>query len=200
VEEAEQPFLDLQTDNTLDQFGAASLQYRVILGPNTGSRVLTLRNPVSTTPASTAKPFSVARDSFSLNAAVSCQAHQRSKLERLCRYVARPPLALERLSVTDEGELRYALKRPYSNGTTHFLFEPLVLLAKLAALVPRPRVILTRYHGVFAPNSKLRARLVPGKPRTHKPDSSTQPNPPNKMEPAILISIGDPAFSILLFR
>ncbi len=156
-----------------------------------------LRNPVTTTPASTSKPFTVARDGFSLNAAVSCQAHQRTKLERLCRYVARPPLALERLSVTDDGKLHYALKRPYSNGTTHFLFDPQVsrslerdtnLLAKLAALVPRPRVNLTRYHGVFAPNSKLRARLVPGKPRkkrTHKPDLSnppsltTQPEPPD---------------------
>ncbi len=92
--------------------------------------------------------------------------------------MARPPLALERLSVTDEGKLRYALKHPYSNGTTHFLFEPLDLLTKLAALVPRPRVNLTRYHGVFAPNSKLRARVVPGrshKKRTHKPDPSDQP-------------------------
>jgi hypothetical protein len=52
VEEAEQHHLDLQIDDTLDQFGAASLQYRVILGPNTGSRVLTLRNPVSATPVS----------------------------------------------------------------------------------------------------------------------------------------------------
>ena len=90
--------------------------------------------------------------------------------------------------MTDDGKLRYALKRPYSNGTTHFLFHPLDLLAKLAALVPRPRVNLTRYHGVFASNSKLRARLVSGKPRkkrTHKPDLSnppsltTQPEPPD---------------------
>ena len=42
IEEATQPFLDLQLDDTLDQFGAASLQYRVILGPNAGSRVLTV--------------------------------------------------------------------------------------------------------------------------------------------------------------
>ncbi|MCR9259644.1 MAG: transposase [Pseudomonadaceae bacterium] len=108
AQEAEQPYLDLQIEDTLDQFGAASLQYRVILGPNTGSRVLTLRNPVSATPAGSVKPFTVARDGFSLNAAVSCQVHQRKKLERLCRYVARPPLALERLLVTDEGKLRYA--------------------------------------------------------------------------------------------
>ena len=186
AQEADQPYLDLQIEDTLDQFGAASLQYRVILGPNTGSRVLTLRNPVSATPAGNVKPFTVARDGFSLNAAVSCQAHQRNKLERLCRYVARPPLALERLSVTDEGKLRYALKHPYSNGTTHFLFEPLDLLARLAALVPRPRVNLTRYHGVFAPNSKFRAPLVPGKPRkprAHKPDSSNQSSRPNQMQP-----------------
>lgn len=98
---------------------------------------------------------------FSLNAAVCCRSHQRAKLERLCRYVARPPLALERLSLTDVGKLLYALKQPYSNGTTHFLFEPLDLLAKLAALVPRPRFNLVRYHGVFAPNSKLRGRIVP---------------------------------------
>ena len=90
-------------------------------------------------------------------------AHQRNKLERLCRYVARAPLALERLSVTDEGKLRYARKHPYANGATHFLFEPRDLLARLAALVPRPRLNLTRYHGVFAPNSKLRARLVSAK-------------------------------------
>jgi hypothetical protein len=42
---------------------------------------------------------------------------------------------------------------PYNNGTTHVVFEPLDFLARLAALVPRPRVNLTRYHGVFAPNS-----------------------------------------------
>jgi len=52
------------------------------------------------------------------------------------------------LSVTDEGTLRYALKHPYANGTTQFLFEPLDFIARLAALVPRPRVNLIRYHGV----------------------------------------------------
>ena len=53
--------------------------------------------------------------------------------------------------------MRYQLKTPYNNGTTHVVFEPLDFLAKLAALVPRPRVNLTRYHGVFAPNSAHRA-------------------------------------------
>ena len=40
------------------------------------------------------------------------------------------------------------------------LFEPLDFLARLAALVPKPRVNLIRYHGVFAPNSAHRARVT----------------------------------------
>jgi len=34
-------------------------------------------------------------------------------------------------------------------------------LSKLAALVPRPRHNLVRYHGVFAPNAKFRKQIVP---------------------------------------
>jgi hypothetical protein len=57
-------------------------------------------------------------------------------------------------------ELGQRACRGYSNGTTHVVFEPLDFLAKLAALVPRPRVNLTRYHGVFAPNSAHRAMVT----------------------------------------
>ncbi len=57
-------------------------------------------------------------------------------------------------------------KNPFSDGTTHILFSPLDFLSKLAALVPRPRHNLVRYHGVFArgchqPNAKLRKLIVP---------------------------------------
>jgi Putative transposase len=55
------------------------------------------------------------------------------------------------------------LKTPYRDGTTHVIFEPLDFIARLAALVPKLRVNLTRYHGVFAPNSKHRALVTPGK-------------------------------------
>ena len=34
-------------------------------------------------------------------------------------------------------------------------------MARLAALVPPPRMQLTRYHGVFAPHSQLRAAVTP---------------------------------------
>ena len=40
------------------------------------------------------------------------------------------------------------------------VFEPLDFIARLAALVPKPRVHLTRFHGVFAPNSKFRTEVT----------------------------------------
>ena len=84
-------------------------------------------------------------------------------LERLCRYIARPAVVSERLSRLADGRIRYALKTPYRDGTTHVIFEPLDLLARLAALVPTPGVNLTRYHGVFAPNHRSRALIVPSR-------------------------------------
>jgi hypothetical protein len=91
-------------------------------------------------------------------------------LERLCRYIARPAVSEKRLSLTPYGNVRYQLKTPYreslprersecfGHGTTHVIFEPLDFIARLAALVPKPRVNLTRFHGVFAPNSAQRRR------------------------------------------
>ena len=83
---------------------------------------------------------------FSLHAGVAIRAHERDKLERLCRYITRPAVSTKRLSLTRHGKVRYELKTPYSDGTTHVIFEPLDFIARLAALVPRPRVNLTRYH------------------------------------------------------
>jgi hypothetical protein len=74
--------------------------------------------------------------------------------------------------LTSNGNIRYQLKTPYreslprersecfGHGTTHVIFEPLDFIARLAALVPKPRVNLTRFHGVFAPNSKHRALVT----------------------------------------
>ena len=56
--------------------------------------------------------------------------------------------------------MRYTLKTPYRDGTTHVVFEPPDFIARLAALVPKPRVQLTRYHGVFAPHSRWRAQIT----------------------------------------
>ncbi len=98
-----------------------------------------------------------------MHAGVMSEAHQRDKLERLCRYVSRPAVSEQRLALTANGQVRYELKTPYRNGTTHVIFQRLDFIAKLAALVPKPRVNLTRFHGLFAPNSKLRVQVKPSK-------------------------------------
>jgi hypothetical protein len=67
-------------------------------------------------------------DGFSLHAAVATRAHERKKLERICRYIARPAIAEPRLSLTKSGNVRYELKTPYRDGTTHVVFGPLDFL------------------------------------------------------------------------
>ncbi|MFT4862020.1 MAG: hypothetical protein ACI95C_001233 [Pseudohongiellaceae bacterium] len=100
--------------------------------------------------------------------------HQRNKVERLCRYIARPAVSEKRLSLTSTGMVRYELKTPYRNGTTHVIFEPMDFIARLAALVSKPRVNLTRFHGVFAPNSKHRVHVTPAKRGRGRKEQETQ--------------------------
>jgi hypothetical protein len=55
-----------------------------------------------------------------------------------CVYVSRPPVAADRLALTPSGHVRYTLKTPYRDGTTHIVLEPRELMARLAALGPPP--------------------------------------------------------------
>jgi hypothetical protein len=84
-------------------------------------------------------------------------------------------LCLERLSTNAAGQVVYQLKNPYRDGTTHILFSPEDFIARLAALVPRPRVNLTRYHGVFAPSSSMRRAIVPTPARARQRRKSKDP-------------------------
>jgi len=56
--------------------------------------------------------------------------------------------------------VRVQLKRAWSDGTTHLLFEPVEFLEKLAALTPRPAINLILYHGVLAPHACWRPAVV----------------------------------------
>jgi len=93
---------------------------------------------------------------FSLDAEVRIAARDRAGLERLLRYCARPPFALERLERIDEQHVIYRLPRPQQDGTTALSLTPLELIDRLAALIPPPRLHRHRYHGVLAPNSPSR--------------------------------------------
>ncbi len=107
------------------------------------------------------QPLCANAHGFSLHAAVRCAAEQRQALEHLCRYITRPAIANERLSVNRAGQVVLKLKTPYRDGTSHLVMSPLEFMHRLAALVPRPRLHLIRFHGVLAPHAKLRAAIVP---------------------------------------
>lgn len=53
-------------------------------------------------------------------------AHESRKLEKLCRYFTRPAISEKRRSISLQGRVRYALKTPWRNGTTHVEFEHLI--------------------------------------------------------------------------
>ena len=95
---------------------------------------------------------------FSLDARVRIEATDRAGLERLIRYCARPPFALERLHLVDgrSGQILYVLPKPDPAGRTGLRLSALEFLDRLAALLPPPRIHRHRYHGVFAPNAPLR--------------------------------------------
>jgi hypothetical protein len=99
-------------------------------------------------------------EGFDLHANVWVGPSDRARLEQLCRYVLRPPLAEDRIRRLTDGRVRLALKRPWRDGTTHLLFEPLEFLEKLAALTPRPEINLLLYHGVLAPHAQWRPEVV----------------------------------------
>ena len=98
---------------------------------------------------------------FDVHAGVVASATDRKGREQLLRYCARPPLSLQRLSVTREGLVAYRLRKPWNPSRTHRVMTPVQFMARLAALVPPPRHPLVRFHGVFAPHSAWRASVVP---------------------------------------
>jgi len=97
---------------------------------------------------------------FSLDASVRIEATDRSGLERLLRYCARPVFALERLRQIDPDHLVYESIKPGPGGSVSLLLTPLELIERLAALIPPPRRHRHRYSGVLAPNAPLRAAVT----------------------------------------
>jgi hypothetical protein len=120
---------------------------------------------------------------FSLDASVRIPGSDSAGRERLLRYCARPPFALERMRIErhagmhgthvrgqrsasaapGEAAIRQVLyhpARPTRDGRTVLALSRLEFLAALARLIPPPRVHRHRYHGVLAPNARLRERVI----------------------------------------
>jgi hypothetical protein len=159
-DEENQLLLDLTESDGFTKIQASSVTYRFATGPSKGKKAIVLKS----LPARdhTSKSGLVAEAfGFSLHAGVALKAHERAKLEKLCRYIARPAISEERLSLNCRGEVVYKLKKAWDDGTTAIKLTQMQFIERLVALVPRPRVNLTRYHGVLAPNYKYRKQIVP---------------------------------------
>jgi hypothetical protein len=140
--------LDGLEDDPMLQIHGYSITYRIATGKQQGRKVFTLQ---------TIAPMAeqgLASGCASNVAGVMSNAQDRGKLERLCRYITRSGVSEKRLVIMTYGKVRYPLKALYRDGNTgdrrsHAIFEPLGFIARLAAFVPKPRVNLTRFYGVF---------------------------------------------------
>ncbi len=157
VRDIENSFLQLEAldDSAINDLLGHSITYRIAVGPQAGRKAFTLQ----TVPARQDNDDNsqVAKaNGFSLHAGVAAKAHQRRKLERLCRYIARPAVATDRLALTAQGNVRYTLKTPYRDGTTHIILEPLDFIARLAALIPNQESTSPATTECSPPNKRLR--------------------------------------------
>jgi hypothetical protein len=139
---------------------SASIQGRIALGPRAGRRVWRVGVEPDAPWVLSTSPRHAHIAGFDLHANVAVPAAERARLEQLCRYLLRPPVAQDRLRHMGDDRILLTLKTPWADGTRHLIFAPMELLEKLAALTPRPRINLILYHGVLAPHARWRARVV----------------------------------------
>jgi hypothetical protein len=127
------------------------------------------------------KPLCVrSPEGLEIHAAVHVKAADRAGLERLCKYLARPPLCEDRLAPLPDGRVEVRLKRP-RRGVGSLVFEPGVFLARMAALIPLPRANMRRFYGVFSAAHSWRARVVPTPPCSEKTGKPVAPKRPDRM-------------------
>jgi hypothetical protein len=145
---------------TLAGIYTASITHRVSLGKRAGMRVIRIgQNPYTEIVYSKGKGHAHTQG-FDLHAGEMIRAGDRERLERLLRYLLRPPVAQDRLELREDGKILLELRNRWSDGTTHLLFEPIEFLEKLSAIIPRPHINLIIYSGVLAPNAKWRKQVV----------------------------------------
>ena len=117
--------VDEDPESPMNQLLESSITYRIAVGPQQGRKVFTLQT-LPDCGSENLPSISLGETAgFSLHAGVATRANERTRLERLCRYITRPAVSTKRLSLTRNGQVRYELKTPWRNGTTHVIFEPL---------------------------------------------------------------------------
>ena len=95
--------LEALDDGPMSQIQGRSIAYRIAVGPQQGRKVFTLQTLPAREPYESFTDGLGKVSGFSLHAGVATKAHQRNKLECLCRYIARPAVSEKRLSLTPHG-------------------------------------------------------------------------------------------------
>ena len=108
-----------------------------------------------------ASPMLVRGFGMQLHAAVTVDGRDRKRLERVCRYLLRPPFALNAVQRTADGQVRVHFKKPNRFGATYAQMTPDAFLTRLCALVPPPRAHTVLYYGVLSAHHALRSAVVP---------------------------------------
>jgi hypothetical protein len=157
---------------TLDNLANASVQGLVATGPRRGCRVLRLGGTGEDAEAAIISKRCADVAGFNVHANRHVAANDREGLEYLCRYLARPPIANDRLQELPDGRLSLRFKQAWRDGTTQIVFTPHELIEKLIPLVPRPRAHLVRYHGILGPAAKDRDKVVPTPPAPPAPNTT----------------------------
>ena len=147
-------------DDLLPGLAAAAVAGRAAFGARAGRRDGRVGGDGRWQPQAKG-PLCAEMDGFSLHANTWVAPRDRDRLEALCRYAARPAVSESRLAELPDGQIGYALKRRYRDGTTAVVMTNEVLMERLCALVPPPRKHLVTYHGALAPAAGLRPKVVP---------------------------------------
>mgnify|MGYP001767302558 CR=1 FL=1 len=161
----------------LDNLANASVQGLVATGPRRGCRVLRLGKEGDDSHAEITGKRCADVAGYNVHANTSARAHDRKRLEILVKYLARPPIAHDRLSKLPDGRLALQFKQPWRDGTSHVVFTPQELIEKLIPLIPRPRAHVIRYHGILGPAAKDRHKIVPRSGPVQYGRETSQPKP-----------------------
>jgi hypothetical protein len=184
---------DEHDDPLVDEYPAlaaacsASIQQLIALGPRAGRRVMRLVQDPDPEELEHKRKFKSTRHArfkgFDLYASPPVPPHDRNRLERMLRYMLRPPIAQGRLREMADGKIALDLKQPWDDGTSSIVFEPLELLEKIAAIIPRPQSNQIIYHGVLGPAAKWRKQVVkygrPEIPDMTAVETDAEPEPEN---------------------
>ncbi|MBL4688273.1 MAG: transposase [Nannocystaceae bacterium] len=98
---------------------------------------------------------------MNLHAATTVDGRDRNQLERLSRYLLRPPFSTDAIQRLPDGRVRLDIARRGRSVT----MSAEQFIAKLIALVPPPSVPMVRYAGVFSNRHHLRAAIAPAPAR-----------------------------------